>query len=136
MVGIERAHLQQYTGKSTHVGCGGRSHDAQHSLVDYNRAGVPLLEIVTEPDLRSSAEAEAFLRSLVAMLTQAGVADCDMEKGQLRCDCNVSVRRRGAEKLGTRTETKNLNSISSVRDTVTHQTSRPNRKTQAGPPNT
>jgi aspartyl-tRNA(Asn)/glutamyl-tRNA(Gln) amidotransferase subunit B len=93
---------------------------------------VPLLEIVTEPDLRSSAEAEAFLRSLVAMLTQAGVADCDMEKGQLRCDCNVSVRRRGDAKLGTRTETKNLNSISSVRDTVIYETARQIRELEAG----
>ena len=121
---IHHAHLEEDVGKLSHAGSG--------SLVDYNRAGVPLLEIVTEPDLRSSAEAEAFLRSLVAMLTQAGVADCDMEKGQLRCDCNVSVRRRGAEKLGTRTETKNLNSISSVRDTVIYETARQIRELEAG----
>jgi aspartyl-tRNA(Asn)/glutamyl-tRNA(Gln) amidotransferase subunit B len=121
---IHHAHLEEDVGKLSHAGSG--------SLVDYNRAGVPLLEIVTEPDLRSAAEAEAFLRSLVAMLTQAGVADCDMEKGQLRCDCNVSVRRRGAEKLGTRTETKNLNSISSVRDTVIYETARQIRELEAG----
>jgi aspartyl-tRNA(Asn)/glutamyl-tRNA(Gln) amidotransferase subunit B len=121
---IHHAHLEEDVGKLSHAGSG--------SLVDYNRAGVPLLEIVTEPDLRSSAEAEAFLRSLVAMLTQAGVADCDMEKGQLRCDCNVSIRRRGAEKLGTRTETKNLNSISSVRDTVLYETARQIRELEAG----
>ena len=121
---IHHAHLEEDVGKLSHAGSG--------SLVDYNRAGVPLLEIVTEPDLRSSSEAEAFLRSLVAMLTQAGVADCDMEKGQLRCDCNVSIRRRGAEKLGTRTETKNLNSISSVRDTVIYETARQIRELEAG----
>ena len=121
---IHHAHLEEDVGKLSHAGSG--------SLVDYNRAGVPLLEIVTEPDLRSSAEAEAFLRSLVALLTQAGVADCDMEKGQLRCDCNVSIRRRGAEKLGTRTETKNLNSISSVRDTVIYETARQIRELEAG----
>ncbi|MSS99305.1 MAG: Asp-tRNA(Asn)/Glu-tRNA(Gln) amidotransferase GatCAB subunit B [Opitutia bacterium] len=121
---IHHAHLEEDVGKLSHAGNG--------SLVDYNRAGVPLLEIVTEPDLRSSAEAEAFLRSLVAMLTQAGVADCDMEKGQLRCDCNVSVRRRGDAKLGTRTETKNLNSISSVRDTVLYETARQVRELEAG----
>jgi len=121
---IHHAHLEEDVGKLSHAGSG--------SLVDYNRAGVPLLEIVTEPDLRSSAEAEAFLRSLIAMLTQAGVADCDMEKGQLRCDCNVSIRRRGAEKLGTRTETKNLNSISSVRDTVIYETARQIRELEAG----
>jgi len=121
---IHHAHLEEDVGKLSHAGSG--------SLVDYNRAGVPLLEIVTEPDLRSSSEAEAFLRSLVAMLTQAGVADCDLEKGQLRCDCNVSVRRRGVEKLGTRTETKNLNSISSVRDTVIYETARQIRELEAG----
>ncbi|NDB07073.1 MAG: hypothetical protein EBX95_15480, partial [Acidimicrobiia bacterium] len=121
---IHHAHLEEDVGKLSHAGSG--------SLVDYNRAGVPLLEIVTEPDLRSAAEAEAFLRSLVAMLTQAGVADCDMEKGQLRCDCNVSVRRRGDAKLGTRTETKNLNSISSVRDTVIYETARQIRELEAG----
>ena len=121
---IHHAHLEEDVGKLSHAGSG--------SLVDYNRAGVPLLEIVTEPDLRSSAEAEAFLRSLIAMLTQAGVAYCDMEKGQLRCDCNVSIRRRGAEKLGTRTETKNLNSISSVRDTVIYETARQIRELEAG----
>jgi len=120
---IHHAHLEEDVGKLSHAGSG--------SLVDYNRAGVPLLEIVTEPDLRSSAEAEAFLRSLVAMLTQAGVADCDMEKGQLRCDCNVSVRRPGGP-LGIRTETKNLNSISSVRDTVIHETARQIRELEAG----
>lgn len=125
-VRIHHAHLEEDVGKLSHAGSG--------SLVDYNRAGVPLLEIVTEPDLRSAAEAEAFLRSLVALLTQAGVADCDMEKGQLRCDCNVSIRRRGAAKLGTRTETKNLNSISSVRDTVIHETARQVRELEAGRP--
>jgi len=121
---LHHAHLEEDVGKLSHAGGG--------SLVDYNRAGVPLLEIVTEPDLRSAAEAEAFLRSLVAMLTQAGVADCDMEKGQLRCDCNVSVRPRGATKLGTRTETKNLNSISGVRDTVIYESARQIRELQAG----
>jgi aspartyl-tRNA(Asn)/glutamyl-tRNA(Gln) amidotransferase subunit B len=124
MIHIHHAHLEEDVGKLSHAGGG--------SLVDYNRAGVPLLEIVTEPDLRSAAEAEAFLRSLVAMLTQAGVADCDMEKGQLRCDCNVSVRPRGATKLGTRTETKNLNSISGVRDTVIYESARQIRELQAG----
>jgi len=122
-VRIHHAHLEEDVGKLSHAGSG--------SLVDYNRAGVPLLEIVTEPDLRSSAEAEAFLRALVAMLTQAGVADCDMEKGQLRCDCNVSIRHPGAP-LGTRTETKNLNSISSVRDTVIFETARQIRELEAG----
>lgn len=120
---IHHAHLEEDVGKLSHAGSG--------SLVDYNRAGVPLLEIVTEPDLRSSAEAEAFLRSLVAMLTQAGVADCDMEKGQLRCDANVSLRRPGAP-LGTRTETKNLNSISGVRAAIEAEVVRQARELEAG----
>ncbi len=122
---IHHAHLEEDVGKLSHSGSG--------SLVDYNRAGTPLLEIVTEPDLRSHHEAEAFLRSLVAMLTQAGVADCDMEKGQLRCDCNVSVRRPGAA-LGTRTETKNLNSISGVRATIIYESARQMRELGAGRP--
>ncbi|MEY3957972.1 MAG: hypothetical protein RJA37_575 [Verrucomicrobiota bacterium] len=121
---LNHAHLEEDVGKLSHSGGG--------SLVDYNRAGVPLLEIVTEPDLRSAAEAEAFLRALVALAVQAGVADCDMEKGQLRCDANVSVRRAGESRLGTRTETKNLNSISGVRDCILHETVRQVRELEAG----
>ena len=121
---LHHAHLEEDVGKLSHSGSG--------SLVDYNRAGVPLLEIVSEPDLRSAAEAAAFLNALVMMLTQAGVADCDMEKGQLRCDANVSVRRRGEAKLGTRSETKNLNSISGVRDCIIYETARQIRELEAG----
>jgi aspartyl-tRNA(Asn)/glutamyl-tRNA(Gln) amidotransferase subunit B len=121
---IHHAHLEEDVGKLSHSGSG--------SLVDYNRAGVPLLEIVTEPDLRSAAEAAAFLNALVVKLTQAGVADCDMEKGQLRCDANVSVRRLGDTQLGTRTETKNLNSISGVRDCIIYESKRQIAQIEAG----
>jgi len=121
---IHHAHLEEDVGKLSHSGSG--------SLVDYNRAGVPLLEIVTEPDLRSAAEAAAFLNALVVKLTQAGVADCDMEKGQLRCDANVSVRRMGDTQLGTRTETKNLNSISGVRDCIIYESKRQIAQIEAG----
>ena len=122
-VRLHHAHLEEDVGKLSHAAGG--------SLVDYNRAGVPLLEIVTEPDLRSAAEAEAFLRALVALITQAGVADCDMEKGQLRCDANVSLRRPGAP-LGTRSETKNLNSISGVRAAIEFEVVRQARELEAG----
>ncbi|MFT5442217.1 MAG: aspartyl-tRNA(Asn)/glutamyl-tRNA(Gln) amidotransferase subunit B [Myxococcota bacterium] len=108
-IGITRAHLEEDAGKSIH--------DAPNAgavtLVDLNRAGVPLLEIVSEPDLRSAAEAAAYLRKLRGILRYIGVSDADMEKGQFRCDANVSLRRPGAE-LGTRTETKNLNSFAFV----------------------
>jgi aspartyl-tRNA(Asn)/glutamyl-tRNA(Gln) amidotransferase subunit B len=120
---VHHAHLEEDVGKLSHAAGG--------SLVDYNRAGVPLLEIVTEPDLRSSVEAEAFLKALIALITQAGVADCDMEKGQLRCDANVSLRRPGAP-LGTRSETKNLNSISGVRAAIEFEVVRQARELEAG----
>ena len=124
-VRLHHAHLEEDVGKLSHAAGG--------SLVDYNRAGVPLLEIVTEPDLRSAAEAEAFLRALHALVTQAGISDADMEKGQLRCDANVSLRRPGAT-LGTRTETKNLNSISGVRAAIEAEVVRQARELEAGRP--
>ena len=106
-VGITRIHMEEDAGKSIHdevvAGTG--------SAVDLNRAGVPLLEIVSEPDLRSAAEASAYLRALRSILRYVDVSEADMEKGQFRCDANVSLRRRGESKLGTRTETKNLNSF-------------------------
>jgi len=108
-IGITRAHLEEDAGKSIHD----PSHAGSDTLVDLNRAGVPLLEIVSEPDLRSAAEATAYLRKLRAILRYIGVSDADMEKGQFRCDANVSLRRPGAE-FGTRTEIKNLNSFAFV----------------------
>ncbi len=113
-VGIVRAHMEEDTGKTTHVGGGGRIHDAAHSLVDYNRAGVPLVEIVSAPDLRSADEARTYVDELRAILVATGVSDGKMEEGSLRVDANVSVRPAGAPEFGTRCEIKNLNSLRSL----------------------
>ncbi|MEW6474883.1 MAG: Asp-tRNA(Asn)/Glu-tRNA(Gln) amidotransferase subunit GatB [Actinomycetota bacterium] len=114
-VGIERAHLEEDTGKTSHVGGGGgRIHGADHSLVDYNRAGVPLLEIVSKPDLRSPEEARAYVAELRSVLEAIGVSDVKMEEGSLRVDANISLRPAGSDKLGTRTEIKNMNSLRSL----------------------
>ncbi|MDI1250822.1 MAG: Asp-tRNA(Asn)/Glu-tRNA(Gln) amidotransferase subunit GatB [Lacunisphaera sp.] len=110
---LTRIHLEEDVGKLTH--------GAADSLVDYNRAGTPLMEIVTDPALSSADEAFAFLTALRLSLVQAGVSDCDMEKGQMRCDANISIRPVGETKLGTKVELKNLNSISFVRDGIAHE---------------
>jgi len=107
---LTRIHLEEDVGKLTH--------EAHDSLIDYNRAGTPLMEIVTEPALRSPEEAFALLTSLRQSLIHAGISDCDMEKGQMRCDANISIRSFGENKLGTKVELKNLNSISYVRDGI------------------
>jgi len=109
-IALTRIHLEEDVGKL--------SHEANDSLIDYNRAGTPLMEIVTEPVIRSADEAFAFLTALRQSLLYAGISDCDMEKGQMRCDANISIRRVGETKLGTKVELKNLNSISYVRDGI------------------
>ncbi|MGI5918579.1 MAG: Asp-tRNA(Asn)/Glu-tRNA(Gln) amidotransferase subunit GatB [Christensenellales bacterium] len=104
---ITRIHMEEDAGKLLHdVGAG--------TAVDYNRSGVPLIEIVTEPDLRSAEEARVFLETLRSIMKYTGVSDCKMQEGSLRCDVNISVREAGSDKLGTRTEMKNLNSFSAV----------------------
>ena len=113
-IGITRAHLEEDTGKTLHVGGGGRIHDAEYSLVDYNRAGVPLLEIVSEPDIRSAEQAKRYVEELRATLLAIGVSDVKMEEGSLRIDANVSVRPVGDTEFGTRCEIKNLNSLRSL----------------------
>jgi aspartyl-tRNA(Asn)/glutamyl-tRNA(Gln) amidotransferase subunit B len=123
-IGIVRAHLEEDTGKTSHVGGGGRIHDAAHSLVDYNRAGVPLLEIVSEPDLRSAEQAQRYVEELRATLRAVGVSDVKMEEGSLRIDANVSVRPAGSTELGTRTEIKNLNSLRSLRRAIDDEAQR------------
>ncbi|MEQ8833029.1 MAG: Asp-tRNA(Asn)/Glu-tRNA(Gln) amidotransferase subunit GatB [Miltoncostaeaceae bacterium] len=110
-VGITRAHLEEDAAKLVHGGDGGRRAGASDSGVDFNRGGTPLLEIVGEPDLRSSADAAAFLRQLRATLRRLGVSDCNMEEGSMRADANVSVRAVGTSELGTKTELKNMNSF-------------------------
>ncbi|MBL8778812.1 MAG: Asp-tRNA(Asn)/Glu-tRNA(Gln) amidotransferase subunit GatB [Acidimicrobiales bacterium] len=123
-VGIERAHIEEDTGKSTHVGGGGRIHEAGHSLVDYNRAGVPLVEIVGKPDLRSGEDAKAYVAELRAVLLAVEVSDAKMEEGSMRVDANVSVRRRGTEEFGTRCEIKNLNSLRSLGRAIDYEARR------------
>jgi aspartyl-tRNA(Asn)/glutamyl-tRNA(Gln) amidotransferase subunit B len=113
-IGIVRAHLEEDTGKSTHVGGGGRIHEAAHSLVDFNRAGVPLVEIVSAPDLRSAEEARVYVEELRGIVVATGASDGKMEEGSLRVDANVSVRPAGSGDLGTRCEIKNLNSLRSL----------------------
>ena len=123
-VGIERAHIEEDTGKSTHVGGGGRIHEAGHSLVDYNRAGVPLVEIVGKPDLRSGEDAKAYVSELRAVLLAVEVSDAKMEEGSMRVDANVSVRRTGTDEFGTRCEIKNLNSLRSLGRAIDYEARR------------
>ncbi|MEY4648820.1 MAG: hypothetical protein RL009_1236 [Actinomycetota bacterium] len=128
-VGIERAHMEEDAGKLTHVGGNtGRIHGAEYSLVDYNRAGVPLVEIVTKPVLGAGAEAPelaaAYVRSIREIVKALGVSDARMERGNVRCDANVSLRPHGQEKLGTRTETKNVNSLRSIERAVRYEIQR------------
>ncbi|MEO6913258.1 MAG: Asp-tRNA(Asn)/Glu-tRNA(Gln) amidotransferase subunit GatB [Candidatus Baltobacteraceae bacterium] len=112
---LTRIHLEEDTGKSTHAGSGdGRIAGSTHSLIDFNRAGVPLMECVSEPDIRSSQEALGYLEALKRTFVQLGVSDVKMEEGSLRCDANVSIRPVGAIEYGTKAEIKNMNSFRSV----------------------
>ena len=123
-VTLNRIHLEEDPGKLTH--------EAFDTLIDFNRAGVPLAEIVTEPDLFSSTEAVAFLNALRNLVVSAGISDCDMEKGQLRCDANVSLRPVGSKALGIRTEMKNLNSISNVKAAIESEIQRQTELLEGG----
>lgn len=123
-IGIVRAHLEEDTGKSTHLGGAGRIRDAVYSLVDFNRAGVPLVEIVSEPDLRSSADARAYVEELRGILVATGASDGKMEEGSLRVDANVSVRPAGATEFGTRCEIKNMNSLRSLGRAIDYEAAR------------
>lgn len=124
VVGIERAHLEEDTGKSTHVGGDGRIHGAEHSLVDYNRAGVPLLEIVSRPHVRSADQARAYVAELRSILVACGISDGKMEEGSLRVDANVSVRPVGSDEIRTRCEIKNVNSLRSLGRAIEHEATR------------
>ncbi|MEO7442689.1 MAG: Asp-tRNA(Asn)/Glu-tRNA(Gln) amidotransferase subunit GatB, partial [Acidimicrobiales bacterium] len=124
VVGIERAHMEEDTGKTTHMGGGGRIHDAAWSLVDYNRAGVPLVEIVSRPDITGAEQARAYVSELRSILVATGASDGRMEEGSLRVDANVSVRRAGNATLGTRCEIKNLNSLRSLGRAIEHEADR------------
>ena len=123
-VGIERAHIEEDTGKNTHAGGSGRIHGADYSLVDYNRAGVPLVEIVGRPHIRHPEQAKAYIDELRAILLTTGASDAKMEEGSLRVDANVSVRRVGDTALGTRCEIKNLNSLRSLGRAIEYEARR------------
>lgn len=116
---ITRAHMEEDAGKLVHHGTS--ITDSDYSLVDYNRTGTPLLEIVTEPDMRSAKEAVAYLEKMRAILQYIGISDCRMEEGSLRCDANVSVRPVGQKELGTKTEIKNINSFKGVEKAIEYE---------------
>src|SRR5206468_6208263 len=115
-----------------HVGGGGRIHEADHSLVDYNRAGIPLMEVVSRPDLRSAEQARAYVNELRGILQAIGVSDVKMEEGAFRIDANVSLRAKGAEALGTKVEVKNMNSIRSVGRALEYEIERQRALLDAG----
>ncbi|MFA7229742.1 MAG: Asp-tRNA(Asn)/Glu-tRNA(Gln) amidotransferase subunit GatB [Victivallaceae bacterium] len=123
-IGITRIHLEEDVAKLTHF--------AGYSGVDYNRAGVPLMETVSEPDIRTPDEAYAYLTALKQIMQYAGISDCDMEKGQMRCDVNISIRRKGAEKFGTKIEIKNLNSLRAIHRSLEHEIWRQEQVIEAG----
>ncbi len=125
VIGITRIHLEEDTGKSTHLTlaesgelAAGRLGFSDRTHLDYNRAGVPLLEIVSEPDMREAEEAYQYVDRLRELMLWLGISDCKMEQGSLRCDANVSVRPRGQRELGTKAEVKNMNSLRSIRDAI------------------
>ena len=123
-VGVTRAHMEEDTGKLTHVGGTGRINAAHHALVDYNRSGVPLVEIVSEPDMRSSDQARAYASELRGILVATGASDGRMEEGSMRVDANVSVRPAGTTAFGTRCEIKNLNSLRSLGRAIEYEAAR------------
>jgi aspartyl-tRNA(Asn)/glutamyl-tRNA(Gln) amidotransferase subunit B len=129
---VHRAHLEEDAAKTIHVGESGRIHGSDASLVDFNRGGTPLVEIVTEPDLRGAAEAAEWARLLRETVRQLGVSDVNMEEGSLRVDANVSVRPAGSEELGTKTELKNMNSFRFLQRGVEAELARQRDLVEAG----
>jgi aspartyl-tRNA(Asn)/glutamyl-tRNA(Gln) amidotransferase subunit B len=132
VVGIERAHMEEDTGKTSHAGSSGRIHGSDYSLVDYNRSGVPLVEIVSAPDMRTSAQARAYATELRAVLIASGASDGKMEEGSMRVDANVSVRRSADDPFGTRCEIKNLNSVRSLGRAIDYEADRQIALIEAG----
>ena len=131
-IGITRVHMEEDTGKTTHAGGTGRIHDADYALVDFNRAGVPLVEAVSEPDIRTPEQAGAYLRELRSTLLALGVSDVRMEEGSLRCDGNISVRPVGSTAFGTKVEIKNMNSIRSLERALRYEQERQIKALEAG----
>jgi aspartyl-tRNA(Asn)/glutamyl-tRNA(Gln) amidotransferase subunit B len=128
-VGIRRVHLEEDTGKLVHAGI---MEEAESSLVDFNRCGVPLMEIVSEPDIRTPEEAAEYLRLLRAILVYLGVCDGNMEEGSFRCDANVSVRPKGSREFGTKVEVKNMNSFKNVQKALDYEIRRQVKATRSG----
>jgi aspartyl-tRNA(Asn)/glutamyl-tRNA(Gln) amidotransferase subunit B len=133
-IGVTRVHLEEDTGKTVHAGVTGRIAEASYALEDYNRAGVPLVEVVSEPDMRTPEEARAYFTSLRAILEALGVSDVRMEEGSLRCDANISVRPAGKTEFGTKIEIKNLNSIRSLYQALRFEDERLRTALAAGEP--
>jgi aspartyl-tRNA(Asn)/glutamyl-tRNA(Gln) amidotransferase subunit B len=133
-VRIHRIHLEEDAAKLVHVGESGRIHGSDASIVDYNRGGTPLAEIVTEPDLHSAEQARDWLQLLRETLRQLGVSDVNMEEGSLRCDANVSIRPAGSTELGTKTELKNMNSFRFVMQGINAEIARQTALAEAGEP--
>lgn len=132
-IGITRIHLEEDTGKMVHVGgAEGRLQGATRSLIDFNRAGTPLIELVTEPDIRTPEEARRFAQQMRLTWLALGISDCNMEEGSMRVDANVSVRRRGEKGFGTKAEIKNLNSFKSLHDGVAYEIVRQIETLEAG----
>ena len=133
-VRLHRIHLEEDAAKLVHLGESGRIHGSDASVVDYNRGGTPLAEIVTEPDLSSAEQAREWLNLLRVTLRQLGVSDVNMEEGSLRCDANVSVRPAGSTELGTKTELKNMNSFRFLEKGINAEIERQTRLVEAGEP--
>jgi aspartyl-tRNA(Asn)/glutamyl-tRNA(Gln) amidotransferase subunit B len=131
-IGITRVHMEEDTGKTVHASATGRIHEADAALIDFNRAGVPLVECVSEPDIRSPEEAAAYLRELRATLEALDVSDVRMEEGSLRCDANISMRPVGTEAFGTKVEIKNMNSIRSLERALHFEIERQTKALETG----
>jgi aspartyl-tRNA(Asn)/glutamyl-tRNA(Gln) amidotransferase subunit B len=131
-VGIERAHMEEDTGKSLHQGLGGRIQSATSTLLDFNRSGVPLVEVVSRPDIRSAGQARAYAQELRAVVAELDVSDARMEEGSIRFDANVSVRPVGTTALGTKVEIKNMNSFRSLERAVASEITRQIAALEAG----
>ncbi|GBF53993.1 aspartyl-tRNA(Asn) amidotransferase subunit B [Microcystis sp. 0824] len=123
IIGITRLHMEEDAGKLVHAGSE-RLSGSTHSLVDFNRTGVPLLEIVSEPDLRTGAEAAEYAQELRRLVRYLGISDGNMQEGSLRCDVNISVRKKGTEKFGTKVEIKNMNSFSAIQKAIEYEIDR------------
>jgi len=132
VVRINRAHMEEDTGKSIHLGDGGRIHSATATLLDFNRAGVPLVEIVSEPDIYSPAQARAYAQTLRSLVATLDVSDAKLEEGSIRFDANVSIRPIGAQELGTKVEIKNMNSFRSLEKAVEYEIRRQEKVLESG----